>query len=308
MRAFESSARHLSFTRASIELNLTQSAVSHQIRQLEEMMGIKLFVRTGNDVRLTEAGQEYLDSVRNVLTNLQAATDRATGRRNDDTLIIAALGTFAVKCLLPNLQDFTARHPSVVLSIRTLFPFGRSDAEDFDVSIQYGREGDWPGFMSQRLTHEEIFPVCSPRLIEAGLRGPEDLTRFAIVRTTSPLILRDDWPFWLRKAGVADLPLPKEITCDLLYPSYQIAIEGLGVALGRSPVVKGDIASGRLTEPFAIRLPSPLGYHAVYRRHHEDMPKVQRFLAWATTELAERLTYQDIAIAQVEPTDAAAPS
>lgn len=295
LRAFEASARHLSFTRASIELNLTQSAVSHQIRNLEELIGVRLFDRTGNDISLTDAGQDYLAATRSVLTELQTATDRVTWRRHDDVLNLASLGTFAIKCLLPNLHDFIAKNPADRLSVRTLVPFATSRADDFDVSIQYGRDGDWPGFASARLTSEEIFPVCSPRLVEAqdGLRDPEDLARFTIVRTTSPLILRDDWPLWLRKAGIADIEFPREITCDLLYPSYQIAIEGLGVALGRGPVVRGDIAAGRLVEPFTVRLPSPLGYHLVYRQHLEELPKVQRFRSWACEFLSHRLNDPD---------------
>lgn len=293
LRAFEAAARHLSFTRASIELNLTQSAVSHQIRNLEETIGVKLFDRIGNDISLTEAGQDYLTSTRTALAELLSGTDRAKRWGQDDVLHIGVLGTFAIKCLLPNLRDFITRNPADRLSIRTLVPTIVGKMDDFDLSIQYGREGDWPGFVNVRLTEDEVFPVCSPRLLEAngGLRHPEDLARHTIVRTTSPAILRDDWPFWLHKAGVGDLHLPTEITCDLLYPSYQIAIEGLGVALGRGPVVQGDIAEGRLVEPFSIRLPSPLGYHAVFRRRHQDMPKVQRFLLWATDVLAPRLKY-----------------
>jgi LysR family glycine cleavage system transcriptional activator len=291
LRAFEAAARHLSFTRASIELNLTQSAISHQIRNLEELIGARLFDRVGNDIQLTDAGQEYVGPARAAITELQVAADRAVGRRQSDTLTIACLGTFAIKCLLPAVGDFARRHPDIRLRFRTLVPFMQVRSDDYDVSIQYGMDADWPAFATQRISTEEIFPVCSPRLLEApdGLRKPSDLARHVVIRTTSPLVLRDDWPLWLRKAGVTDIRFAGEISCDLLYPTYQAAVDGLGVALGRSAVVQRDLAEGRLVEPFTIRMPSPLGYHLVYPRVHATLTKVQRFVSWSVEVLAAGL-------------------
>lgn len=291
LRVFEAAGRYLSFTRAAIELNLTQGAVSHQIRNMEELIGVDLFQRIGNEVRLTLAGQEYLGPARAAITELRVAADRAIGRRQSNMLTIACLGTFAIKCLLPHLADFIGANPGLRLRVRTLVPFQQARADDYDVSIQYGMDADWPGFASHRISDEEVFPVCSAGLLKSGapLRVPYDLIHHTIIRTTSPLILRDDWPLWLRKAGLADLHFATEIDCDLLYPSYQAAIEGLGVALGRSAVVLGDMAAGRLVEPFTIRLPSPLGYHVVYPRHHETLGKVQRFVSWAGDVLASKV-------------------
>jgi len=291
LRAFEATARHLSFTRASIELNLTQSAISHQIRNLEELLGASLFDRVGNDIRLTDAGIEYLGPARSAITELQVAADRAIGRRQRDVLTIACLGTFAIKCLLPAMGGFMKAHPEIRLRVRTLTPFAQARPDDYDVSIQYGLDADWPGFSAHRISTEEIFPVCSPILLHGQhpLREPADLRHHFIVRTTSPLVLRDDWPLWQRKAGIDDLGFAGEIVCDLLYPTYQTAIEGLGVALGRSAVVRTDIANGRLVEPFSIRMPSPLGYHVVYPQQHANLTKVQRFVEWACGSLASDL-------------------
>ncbi|WP_177171670.1 LysR substrate-binding domain-containing protein [Sphingomonas palmae] len=291
LRAFEAAARHLSFTRAAIELNLTQSAISHQIRNLEELIGARFFHRVGNDIRLTEAGIEYLGPARSAITELQVAADRAIGRRQRDVLTIACLGTFAIKCLLPALGDFMRSNPAIRLKVRTLMPYAQVRPDDYDVSIQYGMDADWPGFAAHRITNEEIFPVCSPSLLAGptALLRPSDLRHHFIIRTTSPLVLRDDWPLWQRKAGVDDLTFAGEIVCDLLYPSYQTAIEGLGVALGRSAVVRNDIAAGRLVEPFSIRMPSPLGYHVVYPQQHANLVKVQRFVDWACGNLATML-------------------
>lgn len=287
LRAFEATARHLSFTQAATELNLTQGAVSHQIKNLEDLLGLKLFVRDGNAIRLTEAGQEYLTSARAAITEVLVATDRAIDRQRGDVLTIACLGTFAIKSLIPNLSDFVRRYPQIGLRIRTLVPLIEMAPQDYDVSIQYGTGADWPGMVAHKIGGEELFPVCSPMLLRngKGLATPKDLARQTIIRTASPLILRDDWPLWLEKAGVSGLEFAAEITCDLLYPSYQAAIEGLGVAMGRSSVVKSDIANGRLVEPFSIRLPSTLGYYIVAGAERAKLAKVQMFRDWALDRL-----------------------
>lgn len=292
LRAFEAAARHHSFTRAAIELNLTQSAVSHQIRKLEELLGVALFDRVGNEIQMTEAGQQYYNVARTTITEVRFATDRAIRLGQDDVLMIGTLSTFAVKCLLPHLKAFTDQNPDVDIRLRILTASEDPARDDCDVVILYGQESNWPGFVATRITSEELFPVCSPALIEGpdALTSPSDLAHHTIIRTISPFILRDDWPFWLRRAGVAEVNFAKEITCDLLYPSYQLAIEGLGIAMGRSAVVKGDIAAGRLVEPFSIRLSSSLGYHIMHPPHRISTPKVEKFVAWVRDSLAVELS------------------
>jgi LysR family transcriptional regulator, glycine cleavage system transcriptional activator len=286
LRAFEAAARHLSFTRAAIELNLTQSAISHRIKTLEDMLGIRLFVRDGSLIRLTEVGHDYLTSARNTITEVLIATDRATGRQEDGVLTIACLGTFALKCLIPNLKDFRLHHPEIALRVRTLVPHYTLAQQDYDVSIQYGVD-DWPGLVATKIGPEEVFPVCSPELAASGsgLREPADLAHFTIIRTASPFILRDDWPLWLEAAGIPNLGFSDEISCDLLYPSYQAAIEGLGVAMGRTAVVEKDLREGRLIEPFSVRLPSPLGYYIVTTPDRARLKKVQIFSQWVKQRL-----------------------
>lgn len=285
--AFEATARHLSFTRAATELNLTQGAVSHQIKNLEDLLGLELFVREGNTIRLTEAGHEYLGSARAAITEILVATDRAIDRKRGDILTIACLGTFSLKCLIPNLGDFMRKHPEIGLRLRTLVPSTHMAPRDYDVSIQYGLREDWPDMVARKMMREELFPVCAPLLLrgEKGLAKPSDLAHHTIIRTASPWILRDDWPLWLGQAGIPGMAIAAEINCDLLYPSYQAAIEGLGVAMGRSAVVMADIAAGRLVEPFAIRLPSALGYHLVMEEERAKLAKVRMFCDWALDRL-----------------------
>lgn len=290
LRAFEAAARHLSFTRAAIELNLTQGAISQRIKTLEDILGVRLFVREGNLIRLTEVGHEYLGSAKAAITEVLVATDRAIGRQRGDVLTIACLGTFALKCLIPNLGDFRLHHPEIALRVRTLVPYETSAPQDYDVSIQYGM-GDLPGLVATKIGPEEVFPVCSPDLVRRGkgLRQPADLAHYTIIRTASPLILRDDWPLWLETAGIPDLRFADEISCDLLYPSYQAAIEGLGIALGRTAVVAKDLREGNLVEPFSVRMPSPLGYYVVTTPDRARLSKVQQFTQWVKDRLGEPL-------------------
>ena len=283
--AFEAAARHLSFSRAAIELNLTQGAISQRIKALEELLGDKLFVRENVRIQLTETGHEYLRSARHVITEVMIATDRAIGRHRGDELTIGCLGTFAIKCLIPMLPHYRRKHPDVEVRLRTLVPFGDPVHDDYDVSIRYGL-GDWAGMMTWKINDEELFPVCSPKLLRGpnGLRVPADLRHHTRIRTSSPLVLGDDWPLWLEEAGVPQISASDEISCDLLYPSFQMAIEGLGVAMGRSAVVKSDITTKRLIEPFSVRLRSPLAYHIVAKEHRAKLPKVTSFVDWLLGE------------------------
>jgi LysR family glycine cleavage system transcriptional activator len=262
LQAFEATARHLSFTRAAIELNVTQTAVSHRIRNLERMIGVELLLREGNAVALTEAAHDFLTSTRTSIAEILLATDRAGHRERGNSLTVACPGTFAIKCLIPALPAFRKKHPDIALRIRTLVPYRVSPRPDYDVSIQYGA-GDWPGRNAERICTEGVFPVCSPALIRGpkGLKTPADLSRFTIIRPISPLIVGDEWPRWLEEAGFPNVRFGDEFSCDLLYPSFQAAIEGLGVVMGRSTVVQRDLETGLLVEPFDVRLASNSGYY-----------------------------------------------
>jgi LysR family transcriptional regulator, glycine cleavage system transcriptional activator len=209
LRAFEAAARYRSFTRAAIELNLTQSAVSHQIRKLEELLDVKLFDRIGNEIQLTDAGNQIYDVARSSISDLRVALDRATRHTDRNLLTIGSLGTFATKCLIPHLKTFTDENPEIKLRLKILPTSSEAVSNDYDVAILFGVESDWPNYQVSRITTEELFPVCSPKLLSgpSPLVDPADLAEHVIIRTVSPLILRDDWPFWLRLAGIPDVDL-----------------------------------------------------------------------------------------------------
>ena len=285
LRAFEAAARHQSFTRAASELNLTQTAVSHQIKNLEDLLQIPLFTRHRNAIRLTDVGHEYLTSVRSAITQITAATDRVLDGHRGNVLTVACLTAFAVKCLFPRLKDFRRMYPDILLRIGTVVSFDLLQHHDYDVAIRYGT-GDWRGFEAHKIAEEEVFPVCSPRLLKAGqkLRRPQDLRKHTVIRTSS-FALRDEWPMWLEQAGVPDLEFGDEIACDLLFPSIQAAVDGLGVVMGRTAVVAADLASGVLVEPFSVRLASLAGYHVVSSVERAEMPMVKAFRDWVMHRL-----------------------
>jgi LysR family transcriptional regulator, glycine cleavage system transcriptional activator len=289
LRAFEAAARHLSFTRAAIELNLTQTAISHQIKSLEDLLQVKLFVRSANMIALTEVGKAYLRSVRAAIIEISAATDRATDQSDENVLTVQSLGLFAIKRLLPHLHDFRMQHPAITLKLRTIQSFENNFQHDFDVAIWHGA-GDWMGMTAEKLAEEEVFPVCSPRILEQGppLIAPEDLHRHTIIRTSST-ILRDEWPFWLETAHTGELTFQSEITCDYMITSLQAAIDGLGITLGRSGVVGPDLLAGRLIEPFSIRARSMFSYHVVWPARSSEQRKVQLFKDWLVGRIGEAL-------------------
>lgn len=280
LRAFEAAARHQSFTRAAAELNLTQTAISHQIKNLEDLLQVALFTRERSAVRLTDVGHEYLESVRDVINQITVATDRVIDKNRGNVLTVACLTAFAVKCLIPNLGDFRRHHPDINLRIGTVVSFDLLQHHDYDVAIRYGA-GGWRGFVTHKIAPEEVFPVCSPRLMKSGkkLKSPSDLSQHTIIRTSS-FALRDEWPQWLELAGVPEIEFANEIACDLLFPSIQAAVDGLGVVMGRSAVVASDLANGTLIEPFSIRMPTSAGYHVSSPVERADMPMVSAFREW----------------------------
>ena len=283
--AFEATARHQSFTRAAIELNLTQTAVSHRIKELEGLLSVQLFTRKQNTTRLTDEGRTYLECIRPALAQISAATESVSSV-HDNRLTIACLFAFCGKCLTPALADFRRLHPHIELRLTPLAPAERLEQRDFDVAIWHGTD-EWRGFDAHCIAPEEIFPVCAPGLLAAGppLVTPQDLRHYPIVRTTSSIIT-DDWTVWLRNAGADVDSFASEIYCETLSFAMNAVLEGLGVGIGRSVLVSKDLASGRLVAPFGYRCSSPAAYHLLSRPERSALPKVQLFRSWLLATFA----------------------
>jgi len=290
LRAFEAAARHLSFTRAASELNVTQTAISHQIRRLEQELGVRLFLRRNRALQLTAEARDYLPGIRAAFNDLRLATDRLTRRGHDNVLTVSTLASFAAKWLLPRLSDFQDSHPAIDVRITTStalidFRDGRGLQGDghVDAGIRYGR-GHWPGVRADWLMADELFPVCSPALLTGKhpLRRPEDLRDHVLLHTSNTG--SDDWRQWLTAAGLpTDISTQRGVTFDMIFMTVQAAIDGNGVAMGRTTYVRDDIAKGRLVVPFTITLPADAGFYLVSPDGSADPPKLAAFRAWLTT-------------------------
>src|SRR6516162_785108 len=190
LRAFEAAARHLSFTLAAAELNVTQTAISHQIKRLEEELGLRLFVRKNRSLALTPKAKAYLPGVRAAFNDLRLATDQLLRKDDDSVLTISTLASLAAKWLLPRLSTFQEAHPKIDVRITTSTSLVDFRSGDVAAAIRYGR-GNWQGVKAQWLMADELFPVCSPALLNRRLRCPEDLAHQTLLHTSGGY--DDDW-------------------------------------------------------------------------------------------------------------------
>lgn len=283
LRAFEAAARHLSFTRAAEELHVTQAAVSHQIKHLEEQLGTPLFRRMNRALMLTDAGQTLLPAANEAFQILAHGVERVSGLGHENRLVVSTLESIAAEWLVPRLGRFRLRHPEieVVLSISdTLVDFQR---DEVDVSIRYG-QGGWPKVAAEKLTEESIFPVLARSLLESGppLKRPEDLRGYTLIHEHGI----EFWPEWFAAAGVPD---PGDIRGPTLPHANLVlaaVIAGGGVALGRSFLISGDLRDGRLVRPFAASVAARAAYYLVHPPGAEQRPKVRRFRDWLLEEVA----------------------
>ncbi|MBT5494785.1 MAG: transcriptional regulator GcvA [Alphaproteobacteria bacterium] len=278
LRAFEAAARHLSFTQAAAELFVTQAAISHQIKTLEEWLGLKLFRRMNRRLLLTDEGQAYMAPIRDALSSIAAATDRLKRSETEGLLTVSAMTSFAATWLLPRLGQFSRLHPEIDIRVDV-----RDDLTDFsrdgvDVALRYGT-GDYPDLASKWFLAEEAFPVCSPKLVEEGphpLRTPEDLKHHTLIHDFTERL----WDRWLELAGVSGVDTDHGPSFNLLNLAIDAAIAGGGVALGRSAIVQGALDDGRLVKPFDLMMPSANSYFFVCPQEIAERPKIVAFRDW----------------------------
>ena len=276
LRAFEAAARHLSFTRAAEELNVTQAAIGHQVKSLESRLAMKLFRRRGRGLVLSHAGQIYALELGQAFDVMDRATLQLTRHDRAGGLTVSMLPSFAAKWFVPKLGAFRARHPDIDMRVApsiTLTDFGR---EDVDVAIRYGN-GHWPEMAVEHFLTEDVFPVCSPQLpgLEE-LRQPQDIGRQTLLHDD----LREDWRMWLLAAGVEGVDPERGPSFADSAMVVQAAVEGLGLALARSALAAADLAAGRLVRPFDVSLPAEFAYYIVCPPAHLERPAIKAFRDW----------------------------
>ena len=283
IRYFESAARHLSFTKAAQELHVTHSAISHQIKALEDWLGVKLFRRLNRSLVLTEAGQAYAKPVREAFERLADASRQLRARDQGGALTVSVLPSFAAKWLVPRLRSFRERHPDIDVRISATEKLVDFTREDVDVAIRYGR-GNWPGLRIDLLLRENLFPVCSPKLLNGSppLRTPADLVNHVLLNDFD---WREDWWVrWLATAGVGSDNPRRALSFNYSNLMLQAAIDGLGVGLSQEALAGDDLAAGRLVRPFDLSLSSDYAYYVVAPEAAADRPKVAAFRNWLLAE------------------------
>jgi len=288
LRAFEAAARHLSFSKAAEELHVTPAAISHQVKALEGHLGVELFRRLNRALLLTEAGQACLPGLREGFDHLARAVDAVQAWDTRRPLTVSTAPSFGAKWLVPRLERFRQANPGIEVRVDAspeLIDFAR---EDVDVAVRYGT-GDYPGLHVERLLVEEVYPVCSPRLLEGSrpLRVPDDLRHHTLLHVDwqQQPEAWPDWSMWLRAAGVAGVDPTKGPHFSMSTMAAQAAIEGHGVALGSSVLLRDDLAAGRLVKPFELRFPVDFAYYLVYPESHGERPKVIAFREWLLAEV-----------------------
>ncbi len=290
LRAFEAAARHLSFTRAASELNVTQTAISHQIKGLEEQLGVQLFRRLPRGLLLTEEAQRYAPALRAAFEQISAATEQLCAGGTGGALMLSTVPSFAAKWLVPRLGRFRAAHPEIDLRISASLRLVDFAREDFDVAVRMGR-GNYPGLRVDALFGEVMFPVCSPGLLTGPkpLGRPEDLRHHVLLHDVDVFAsafssVPQAWRLWLERAGVHDIDVERGPVFEDSAMLLDAAIEGQGVALGRSALVAADLAAGRLVKPFDISLPFELTHYLVCPEATADRPRIAAFRAWLLAE------------------------
>ena len=278
LRAFEASARHLSFTNAAQELNLTQAAISKQVKLLEHYLREPLFERKPRSLVLTKVGAAYLPKVRDGFERLAAGTEEVFGLRRSEVLTVRAPVGYSVNWIAPRLQGFFHHHPDINLRLVSSVWGDQFDNERFDLDIQYGT-GHWPGYKADRLTWEVIKPVCAPSLLygKNAIRKPADLAHHRLLHV---LGYEEGWADWLRFAKTNDINSGQGLQFDTSLLAFEFAAHGGGVALARSSMFSIEIERGRLVEPFSIEAPLHEAFHLISPETGRDHPDAQKFREW----------------------------
>lgn len=277
LRAFEASARHLSFTRAAIELCVTQAAVSQQVKVLEKRLGVSLFQRLPRGLKITAEGEALLPTVTSSFDQMATTLDRIEAGQVRELLFLGVVGTFAVGWLLPRLKDFQKQHPFIDIRVSTNNNRVDMAAEGLDFAIRFG-QGSWHGTDAFRLFDAPLSPLCTPKLAET-LKTPADLVEATLLRSYRS----DEWSTWFAAAGVTPTAqVNAGIVFDTSLGMMEAALQGLGVALAPPSMFSRHLASGAIIQPFPVTI--SLGSYWLTRLQSKPQTSaMQAFSDWMLT-------------------------
>ena len=287
IRAFEAAGRHGSFAHAALELNVTPAAVSHQVKGLEEFLGITLFDRLARGLVLTDAGRAALPALREGLDRVDEAFQQITHGQSGKVLTVRVSPSFAADWLVPRLGRFRRAVPGFDLRVRAPNNDINFDKDVVDLVVAYHPTA-YAGYRVERLAMEEVFPVCAPDLAAAQpLHTPNDLRHHTLLHDETMYRVRNfpDWPMWLDFAGVRGLDAQRGPRLSYSNLVLQAAIDGAGVALGRSVLVADALATGRLIKPFDVSYPANFGYYVISLVNSPNRDKIELFCDWLFAEM-----------------------
>ena len=286
LRAFEAAARHLSFTAAARELHVTPSAVSQQVRLLEQHFREPLFHRLPRGLQLTTAGAAFLPVVSDAFERMATRVEEVFSRNHRGVLTIRMNTVFAVCWLAPRLARFRALHPKVDLRINTSVWPGDTETEAFALEVRLG-SGEWPGLRADLILEEVMTPVCAPELCEGPQRlaSPADVLNHTLLHVVGN---REGWPAWLDAAGVDIRPGNRAAGSEILLDTSAVALElaaaGVGIALGLRSLIGRYVDSGRLVAPYRVALGCQESFYLVSPESRVDTPDAAAFRSWLLDE------------------------
>jgi LysR family glycine cleavage system transcriptional activator len=303
LRAFEAAARHLSVKKAAIELNVTPAAVSHQIRMLEDYLGVQLFHRYNRALELTDAARASLPKLREGFDSLVQAVERLRSHVSGGVLTVSAAPSFAARWLMPRLHRFIAAHPEVDVRVsarmRRVSVDGKGDVaeratveawlDDSDIAILYGR-GNYPGMWVKKLLDLTITPICSPQLLKSQhpLKEPRELAHHMLLHDDTGDLYDNEpfWDVWLRAAGIEGVDARRGPHFSHAVLAFEAAIDAVGVVATMPVLAAEDIAAGRLVAPFELHVPLASAYYLVCQESASTRPAVALFRDWLLEEAA----------------------
>jgi LysR family glycine cleavage system transcriptional activator len=298
LRAFEAAARHLNFSRAADELSVTPGAVSQQIQNLEDYVGVALFKRTPKGLLLTDPAQIALPALREAFDRLAEAASMLTAAVDGRRLTVTVPPSFASKWLLPRLGGFEALHPEVDVWVSADNELTDFASGEVDLAIRYG-SGRYAGLETIRLMHETVLPVASPTLLEAQpLEAPADLAGQVLLHDGSPDADPScpDWTMWLAARGVKGVDGSRGPRFNQSSLVIEAAVGGRGVALAKRTLAQADLDAGRLVVPLQIATAVDFAYYLVHPKTKGRLPQVKAFIAW----IGEQAAAHEAALASID--------
>lgn len=283
LHAFEQTARFGNVAKAAEYLNLTASAVSHQIAKLEEMIGQSLFIRGARGVTLTPSGERYFQEVTAILHHLMLATEKAGEKSLKDSLYIHSSPSFGLLWLLPRIETFKKKFPALQINLSCSYENLHFTRDKIDLDIRHGHP-NWTGVEIRTIRNEKLEVLASPKLLESNkINTPKDLLKQDLILSRSTLVT---WPQWFAHQSLSVPEIPYTLSFDRSYMSLEAATHGLGFILESNLLTKNYVETGKLVRVFDETFAIPVAaHHLVYPRMHQHIPKIELFLNWIHEEL-----------------------